>query len=101
MASKLHDTEVQVDILKTKAECDHVQFLITEKSNHGRIAPPAIEEIETLSLGKHKRDNIKVCIEITATEKPEATFTPFKSFFLESYVLAYKELLVEFLLFLA
>lgn len=53
VASKLHDTEVQVDILKTKAECDHVQFLITEKSNHGRIAPPAMEEIETLSLGKH------------------------------------------------
>ncbi|XP_054262325.1 guanylate cyclase soluble subunit beta-1 [Macrosteles quadrilineatus] len=50
VASKLHDTEVQVDILKTKEECDHIQFLITEKSNSGRIAPPAFEEIETLSL---------------------------------------------------
>lgn len=59
VASKLHDTEVQVDILKTKAECDHVQFLITEKSNHGRIAPPAMEEIETLSLGKHSWDGTK------------------------------------------
>lgn len=41
-----------MDIFKTKEECDHIQFLITEKSNSGRIAPPAFEEIETLSLGK-------------------------------------------------
>lgn len=53
VASKLHNTEVRVDILHTKAECDHVQFLITEESHNGRIAPPTIEEIETLSLGQY------------------------------------------------
>lgn len=52
MASKLHNTEVKVEILKTKQECDHVQFLITETSNTGRVSAPEIPEIETLSLGK-------------------------------------------------
>lgn len=51
MASKLHDTEVKVEILKTKEECDHVQFLITETSTTGRVCVPEMAEIETLSLG--------------------------------------------------
>lgn len=50
VASKLHDTEVQVEILKTKKECDHVQFLITELSGPGKVSRPEITEIETLSL---------------------------------------------------
>ncbi|XP_077294951.1 guanylate cyclase soluble subunit beta-1-like [Arctopsyche grandis] len=50
VASKLHDTEVEIKILKTKDECDHVQFLITEKSAPNRVAAPEIEAIETLSL---------------------------------------------------
>lgn len=52
VASKLHNTEVKVEILKTKEECDHVQFLITETSTSGRVSAPEIAEIETLSLGK-------------------------------------------------
>lgn len=55
MASKLHNTEVKVEVLKTKEECDHVQFLITETSNSGRVSAPEIAEIETLSLGKTTR----------------------------------------------
>lgn len=31
MAKELHDTEVEVEILKTKEQEGHVQFLITEK----------------------------------------------------------------------
>lgn len=50
VASKLHDTEVKVEILKTKEECDHVQFLITETSTTGRVSVPEMTEIETLSL---------------------------------------------------
>ncbi|XP_066257080.1 guanylate cyclase soluble subunit beta-1 isoform X2 [Euwallacea similis] len=50
VASKLHDTEVEIEILKTKEECDHVQFLITEKAGPNRQLPPQIDEIETLSL---------------------------------------------------
>ena len=51
VTSKLHKTEVKVEVLKTKEECDHVQFLITETSNPGRVSVPEIAEIETLSLG--------------------------------------------------
>nr|CAD7403925.1 unnamed protein product [Timema poppensis] len=47
VASKLHDTEVAVEILKTKEECDHVQFLITELSGPGRVSHPEMAEIET------------------------------------------------------
>ncbi|VVD02331.1 unnamed protein product [Leptidea sinapis] len=49
VTSKLHNTEVQVEILKTKEECDHVQFLITETST-GRVSKPEMTEIETLSI---------------------------------------------------
>lgn len=41
-----------MQILKTKEECDHVQFLITETSGLAKIQHPDIEEIETLSLGQ-------------------------------------------------
>lgn len=51
VASKLHGTEVEIEILKTKEECDHVQFLITETSGPSKNTMPEIEEIETLSLG--------------------------------------------------
>ncbi|KYB27920.1 Soluble guanylate cyclase 88E-like Protein [Tribolium castaneum] len=50
VASKLHGTEVVVDILKTKEECDHVQFLITEASGPGKVQHPEMDEIQTLSL---------------------------------------------------
>ncbi|XP_076274489.1 guanylate cyclase soluble subunit beta-1-like [Rhynchophorus ferrugineus] len=50
VASKLHETEVEIEILKTKEESDHVQFLITEKSGPERPLLPQLEEIETLSL---------------------------------------------------
>ncbi|KAK5643100.1 hypothetical protein RI129_006945 [Pyrocoelia pectoralis] len=50
VASKLHDTEVEVEIIRTKQDCDHVQFLITERSARGKHQLPEIDEIETLSL---------------------------------------------------
>jgi guanylate cyclase soluble subunit beta len=52
VASKLHGTEVEVKILKTKEECDHVQFLITELSGPGKASRPETAQIETLSIGK-------------------------------------------------
>ncbi|XP_052130903.1 guanylate cyclase soluble subunit beta-1 [Frankliniella occidentalis] len=33
VASKLHNTEVEVEIIRTKADCDHVQLLITEQAD--------------------------------------------------------------------
>lgn len=41
-----------VEILKTKEECNHVQFLITEASGPGKVQNAEIDEIQTLSLGK-------------------------------------------------
>lgn len=52
VASKLHDTEVAVEILKSKNESNHVQFLITEMSCSRKAQKIEIEEIDTLSLGK-------------------------------------------------
>lgn len=51
VASKLHGTEVEVEIVKTKEENDHVQFLITETSSQSREQNQQAVEIETLSLG--------------------------------------------------
>lgn len=51
VASKLHDTEVEVEILQTKEECDHVQFLITEKNTTGQRQNDQTAEVETLSQG--------------------------------------------------
>lgn len=41
-----------MQILKTKNECDHVQFLITEQSGPGVVPKPMIADLECLSLGK-------------------------------------------------
>ncbi|CAG9858572.1 unnamed protein product [Phyllotreta striolata] len=50
VASRLHNTEVDIEVIKTKEEADHVQFLITEKSGPRKSQLPEIDEIETLSL---------------------------------------------------
>uniref|UniRef100_A0A1Y1LPX4 guanylate cyclase n=1 Tax=Photinus pyralis TaxID=7054 RepID=A0A1Y1LPX4_PHOPY len=50
VASKLHNTEVEVEIIQTKQDSDHVQFLITERSAPEKRPLPQIDEIETLSL---------------------------------------------------
>ncbi|XP_012216269.1 guanylate cyclase soluble subunit beta-1 [Linepithema humile] len=50
VAKKLHDTEVDMQIVKTKSECDHVQFLITDTSGPGVVSNPMIAELETLSV---------------------------------------------------
>lgn len=52
MAKKLHNTDVDMDILKTKDECDHVQFLITDSSGPGVVPKPIFADLETLSVGK-------------------------------------------------
>jgi guanylate cyclase soluble subunit beta len=59
VASKLHGTEVEVKILKTKEECDHVQFLITELSGPGKASRPEAAQIETLSIGNLQEVLIK------------------------------------------
>jgi len=41
-----------MQIVKTKSECDHVQFLITDTSGPGVVSNPMIAELETLSVGK-------------------------------------------------
>lgn len=50
VASKLHGTEVSVEIIKTKEESDHVQFLIKETSGTGMIQRAEINETKLLSL---------------------------------------------------
>ncbi|KAK7576740.1 hypothetical protein V9T40_013026 [Parthenolecanium corni] len=50
VASKLHGTEVEVEIVQTKKDCDHVQFLITERSNQRQEQYEQAAEIEILSL---------------------------------------------------
>lgn len=50
VASKLHGTEVEVEILKTKEESDHVQFLITEQSGPGIVLHTELADTETQSL---------------------------------------------------
>jgi hypothetical protein len=51
VASKLHGTEVEVEILKTKEECDHIQFLITQLSGPGKASRPEAAQVQTLSIG--------------------------------------------------
>ncbi|UYV65001.1 GUCY1B3, partial [Cordylochernes scorpioides] len=52
VASKLHNTEVEVEVYQSKKTCDHVQFLITEKGadRPGPEEPrtPATESAEEL-----------------------------------------------------
>ncbi|KAF3420230.1 hypothetical protein E2986_01199 [Frieseomelitta varia] len=50
VAKKLHGTDIEMRILKTKNECDHVQFLITNTSGPGVVSNPMIAELETLSV---------------------------------------------------
>ncbi|KAH0557578.1 hypothetical protein KQX54_008544 [Cotesia glomerata] len=50
VAKRLHGTDVDVQILKTKEECDHVQFLITDTSAPGVATNPMIADLETLSI---------------------------------------------------
>ncbi|KAJ8979491.1 hypothetical protein NQ317_000367 [Molorchus minor] len=52
VASKLHGTEVDMSIIKTRKNCDHVQFLITEKTSEGKAHIPQFDQIKTLSLGQ-------------------------------------------------
>lgn len=52
VAKKLHGTDVDMEIVKTKSECDHVQFLITDTSGPGVVSNPMIAELETLSVGE-------------------------------------------------
>lgn len=44
-----------MQILKTKDECDHVQFLITETSMPGVETKQMVPDFETLSVGKMKQ----------------------------------------------
>lgn len=41
-----------MNILKSREECDHVQFVITEKAGPKKSNVPHIDEIHTFSLGK-------------------------------------------------
>ncbi|CAH1285635.1 unnamed protein product [Diabrotica balteata] len=50
VASRLHNTEVEVEVIQTKDESDHVQFLITEKFGAKKSQLREMDEIETLSL---------------------------------------------------
>jgi len=57
VASKLHGTEVEVKILKTKEECDHVQFLITEQTGSGGrgVVHTSNADVEELSNGEYEK----------------------------------------------
>ncbi|KAL0273326.1 UNVERIFIED_CONTAM: hypothetical protein PYX00_006019 [Menopon gallinae] len=50
VASKLHNTEVEVEIMQTKEESDHVQFLITEQSGPGVVSSTEFDVAETHSM---------------------------------------------------
>ena len=50
VADKLHNSEVEVKVIKTKAECDHVQFAIIEKDRTKQIGPVVSENIEDMNL---------------------------------------------------
>ncbi|XP_014277846.1 guanylate cyclase soluble subunit beta-1 isoform X2 [Halyomorpha halys] len=39
VASKLHNTDIEMEIIKDKTECDHVQFMITEIKKDGQKTP--------------------------------------------------------------
>jgi len=54
-----------MEILQTKEECDHVQFLITEKNTTGQRQNDQTAEVETLSQGRHPKNKIKIIIVVT------------------------------------
>lgn len=64
VASKLHGTEVEVEILKTKEECDHIQFLITQLSGPGKASRPEVAQVQTLSIGNLQQYFIKALIDL-------------------------------------
>ena len=59
VASKLHGTEVEVEILKTKEEGDHIQFLITQLSGPGKASRPEAAQVQTLSIGNLQQYLVK------------------------------------------
>jgi hypothetical protein len=59
VASKLHGTEVEVEVLKTKEDCDHIQFLITQLSGPGKASRPEAAQVQTLSIGNLQQYLIK------------------------------------------
>jgi hypothetical protein len=64
VASKLHGTEVEVEILKTKEDCDHIQFLITQLSGPGKASRPEAAQVQTLSIGNLQQHLIKTLAEV-------------------------------------
>lgn len=48
VASKLHNTEVEVEISKSREEDDHVQFVITEKGDRSQARQDDLSEIQLL-----------------------------------------------------
>ncbi|XP_054709218.1 guanylate cyclase soluble subunit beta-1-like [Uloborus diversus] len=51
VASKLHKTEVEVEVVQNKSStCDHVQFAITDRNAAKRQTEQETEEFETLSI---------------------------------------------------
>ena len=52
MARKLHNTEVEVKVLRTSQDGDHSQFLITDKNNYQLEEDIAINDVEILSNGE-------------------------------------------------
>lgn len=65
VASKLHGTEVEVEILKTKEECDHIQFLITQLSGPGKASRPETAQVQTLSIGNLQQYLMKTFADVT------------------------------------
>jgi len=49
VARKLHNTEVEVKVLRTSQDGDHSQFLITDKNNYQLEEDIAINDVEILS----------------------------------------------------
>jgi len=64
VASKLHGTEVEVEVLKTKEECDHVQFLITQLSGPGKATRPETAQVQTLSIGNLQQYLIRTLVDV-------------------------------------
>jgi soluble guanylyl cyclase beta subunit, putative (fragment) len=62
VASKLHGTEVEVEIIKTKADgIDHVQFCITETLKKGEPVPELQREEFDLTSAENKISPLTFC----------------------------------------
>lgn len=55
VASQLHGTAVEVEIIRTKADCDHVQFLITEQADQRKRGDGSQLTQEVEELGGEPR----------------------------------------------